>query len=1386
MAPASASASASSAAADGAMNNGTNHSNSNSNSNNATSATGGKKKEAAKPMATIGQTMQFMTMAGARIQIIFAIGALAGIANGLVYPILAYLFSSSFTDIAGAANNGLAQLRELAYTFMIVGVYALVCATIQGWCFETVAAAASQKFRLTWFRALLRQDPAFFDVYDIGGLAGQIGPNANKYQRGLGRKLGEIFQFATTGVGGLGFAFFVSWRVALVVLTVIPFVALSAMATVYYNQSKGQRAAASYKTAGSVAYSSVSSIKTVLSLNAIPEMLRQYSESTTEAFYNATSVLLNQGLANGFMLGTFLLLYAVLTLYGSALVYRDIEDSGCDPSGSVDFNSTCDSSGPDVFGAMLGVAFAGQGISQCGTCIEAFTAARVAVYEALSAMNRKPGSDQQTIYHDPKEDTLMNTTRHSKKTGKSGDVEATGEKEIKAILPKYEINSSDTGGDKPKDIKGHISIENVNFAYPTRPADPILTDFSTEIVAGQVVAFVGPSGSGKSTVVSLLERFYDPQAGTVKLDGTNVKDINVSYLRSLIGYVGQEPTLFATTIRNNISYGNPDATQEQIEEAAKLANAHDFISQLPDGYDTQVGDKGGQLSGGQKQRIAIARVLVGDPKILLLDEATSALDAESELVVQEALDNILDKKKITTIVIAHRLSTIRNADTINVVVSGKVAERGTHDELMATESYYRKLVEKQEGTGNAESASSSGPPSRSSSVGEGLNRLDSAIEAGSTHGELPHIAFKHVHFAYPTRPQKKVLKNFSLNIARGDTVALVGPSGGGKSTTVGLIERFYDVAEGSLEFRGVDVRSLNVSWYRDQIGYVGQEPVLFNDTIARNISYGAPGATREEIEEACRQANCYDFIKEFPEGFDTPVGERGIQVSGGQKQRIAIARALVKKPQLLILDEATSALDNESEGIVQAAIDKLMESRDHTVILIAHRLSTIRNADKIAVVAHGHVVEYGSHDELMALEDGRYKRLFDSSKRGSTLDSVGLRGPASAKAKDHGEEEDEEEINWEEKINEEEDIKFDAKRARSMASEDSFYFFIGMVGAIFSGGVFPMWGVLFSETISLLFQQVLACPNPDPDFPEIPPGFDSCSDYWDSLANDMQDRSFKLAIYWACVFFGCILGALLNFWGFGNASERLNKRVRDACFKSLMRQEVAYFDKRSVGRITSQLQDDAARIQAFSGEPVRAMAVALSSVLVGIVLSFAYMWEFALLAIGCVPLMGFATSIEMKQFLGEDHGADGQDELNSPGGIIVETLLNIRTVSALTLEERRYSDYEKALAAENSNQTTEALMGGFTSGLSMFIQQWINALQLWFGGWILFKLQPKYDLNDFLIANFAILFALFGLGAAFQDISDKKAVEESAKRVFYLLDRVSAIDPLSEDGKKIN
>jgi ATP-binding cassette subfamily B (MDR/TAP) protein 1 len=243
-------------------------------------------------------------------------------------------------------------------------------------------------------------------------------------------------------------------------------------------------------------------------------------------------------------------------------------------------------------------------------------------------------------------------------------------------------------------------------------------------------------------------------------------------------------------------------------------------------------------------------------------------------------------------------------------------------------------------------------------------------------------------------------------------------------------------------------------------------------------------------------------------------------------------------------------------------------------------------------------------------------------------------------------------------------------------------------------------------------------------------------------------------------------------------------------FASLVRQEVAFFDKRSVGAITSQLQDDAARIHTFSGEPIRTFLIAFSSVVTGVVVSFIFMWPFALLAIGCIPLMGFATSIEMKQMLGEDeadhNGDSAQDELNSPGGILVETLLNIRTVSALSLEEQRSKDLERAISSSQSSYIRNGLMSGLAGGASMFIQQWINALQMFFGGWVLFHFQGVFSFNDFLVSNFAILFSLFGLGAAFNGLSERKETELSAGRIFHLLDRKSNIDPLSEEGTTLD
>jgi len=238
-------------------------------------------------------------------------------------------------------------------------------------------------------------------------------------------------------------------------------------------------------------------------------------------------------------------------------------------------------------------------------------------------------------------------------------------------------------GDVPSaPTKGEIVFASVSFAYPNRPDVSVLKGIDLTVASGSTVAFVGPSGCGKSTLVRLIERDYDVQGGAVRLDGVDIRSLNVQWLRKQIGLVQQEPSLFACSIGENIAYGLAGATTEQIEKAAAMAQCSEFVDKLPNRYDTLVGEKGLQLSGGQKQRVAIARALIRDPAILLLDEATSALDNASERQVQAALDTLLEQRQRTTVIIAHRLSTIRNADTLCVVSDGQVVETGSHDELI--------------------------------------------------------------------------------------------------------------------------------------------------------------------------------------------------------------------------------------------------------------------------------------------------------------------------------------------------------------------------------------------------------------------------------------------------------------------------------------------------------------------------------------------------------------------------------------------------------------------------------------------------------------------------------------------------------------------------------
>ena len=253
-----------------------------------------------------------------------------------------------------------------------------------------------------------------------------------------------------------------------------------------------------------------------------------------------------------------------------------------------------------------------------------------------------------------------------------------------------EIDACDPKAEEMVEVKGAIEFKHVDFCYPTRMDVQIFKDLNLKIQQHQSLALVGQSGSGKSSLIALILRFYDPQHGRVMIDGKDVKLLRLKSLREHIGLVQQEPALFSTSIYKNIAYGNEAATEADIVKAAKVANAHGFISSLPEGYNTKVGERGLQLSGGQKQRVAIARAILRKPAILLLDEATSALDVESEKLVQEALDRLMFKR--TTVIVAHRMSTIQSAQSIVVLQNGAITERGTHHELRAKQGVYFQLL----------------------------------------------------------------------------------------------------------------------------------------------------------------------------------------------------------------------------------------------------------------------------------------------------------------------------------------------------------------------------------------------------------------------------------------------------------------------------------------------------------------------------------------------------------------------------------------------------------------------------------------------------------------------------------------------------------------------
>jgi len=848
-----------------------------------------------------------------------------------------------------------------------------------------------------------------------------------------------------------------------------------------------------------------------------------------------------------------------------------------------------------------------------------------------------------------------------------------------------------------------VTFEDVVFSYPEAP-QAAHRGLSFQVRAGERVGVVGPSGAGKSSIVRLLLRLYDPQAGCVRIGGRNIREMPLEALRRQIAVVNQDTYLFFGTVADNLRLGNPDASQAQLQAAAEAANAHAFISRLPQGYDTVVGERGLKLSGGQRQRIAIARALLRDAPILVLDEALSAVDAENEAVIQQALDRLMRGR--TTLIFAHRLSSVIDADRILVLDDGAVVEEGSHDDLMARGGSYHRLMAMQarEGTAapdvfdRASTPLSLSAPAETDAplpasepsdailraegmgwgaaareligyakpwkgrlgwtfvfgvtrvlafigVGAASAMIVAAIKAGEPYGNwllvlavlapasgllhwleswlahdmafrllaemrialydkleklapayllrrrsgdlvsmatqdvetveyffahtlapafvavlvplavlallisfdagmalallpflllvvvspllmrgrvdrlgsrarealgdlnahatdtvqglmeivafqqeanrgdefdqrgrrhvglrlpffrdltlqtalvevatglggvaviaagaaaaaagsfdprflplltivamaaflpvseianigrqladtlgatrrlyavhaepvtvadgpgvdalddgAPAMALDRVNFVYPGT-MRPALREASFAVQPGQTLALVGPSGAGKTTAAHLCLRFWDPDSGGIRLGGHDLRDFRLDELQSQVALVAQDTYLFNDSLRGNILLARPQADEAALARAVRQAALDDVVAALPEGLDTPVGERGMRLSGGQRQRVAIARAFLKDAPILILDEATSHLDAVNEQLVRGALKQLMT--DRTTVVIAHRLSTVRDADVIVVLDDGEVRETGSHAALLA-RGGLYAHL---------------------------------------------------------------------------------------------------------------------------------------------------------------------------------------------------------------------------------------------------------------------------------------------------------------------------------------------------------------------------------------------------------------------------
>ncbi|XP_044044202.1 bile salt export pump-like [Siniperca chuatsi] len=661
------------------------------------------------------------------------------------------------------------------------------------------------------------------------------------------------------------------------------------------------------------------------------------------------------------------------------------------------------------------------------------------------------------------------------------------------------------------------------------------------------------------------------------------------------------------------------------------------------------------------------------------------------------------------------------------------------------------------------------------------------------------IEFHNVTFYYPSRPDVKILNQLSVAVKSGETTAFVGPSGAGKSTAIQLIQRFYDPKEGMVTLDGHDIRGLNIQWLRSLIGIVEQEPVLFATTIAENIRYGRPGVTMEDIVIAAKEANAYNFILDLPQKFDTLVGEGGGQMSGGQKQRIAIARALVRNPRVLLLDMATSALDNESEAVVQEALDKVRMGR--TTISIAHRLSTIKNADVIVGFEHGRAVERGKHDELLERK-GVYFTLV-------TLQSQGDKA-LNEKARQMADKEEESErlslsragsyraslrasirqrsrsqlsnlipessvpvtgelgpiaytMSQADKsknaipVEEEDEVVEPAPVARILKYNipEWPYMLFGSIGAAINGGVNPVYSLLFSQILATF-----------------------------SVTDPVAQRK---EIDGICLFFVMVgvvsfFTQILQGYAFSKSGELLTRRLRRLGFHAMLGQEIGWFDdhRNSPGALTTRLATDASQVQGATGSQIGMIVNSLTNIGVAIIMSFCFSWKLTLLILCFLPFIALSGGFQAKMLTG--FAKQDKQAMEAAGRISGEALNNIRTIAGLGKERNFVDMYEAQLDTPYQAALKKANVYGACFGFAQCVVFLTNSASYRFGGYLVRQEGLHFSLVFRVIS--AIITSGTALGKASSYTPDYAKAKISAARFFQLLDCVPQISVYSEKGDK--